>query len=140
MPPTAAFPARRKGPFQILLPAAILTPLLVHLFAGAHGTLVAVLPLFLPAMYLAWIYLNTGYRIDDQYLHYRSGIMKGSIPVGEIRRIEQGKTMWAGKKPALAPGGLIIYYRRFDKIYMAPVHPDAFVEALLARNPAIDVR
>ena len=51
----------------------------------------------------------------------------------------KGKTMWVGLKPALATGGIIIKYNRFDDIYLAPKNNEELIEDLLKLNRDIVV-
>ncbi len=93
----------------------------------------------IPVIIHCWIYFNTYYTIDGVMLKYKSAFLSGEIEIGKIRSIEKGKTMWSGVKPATATKGLIIYYNRWDEIYMSPESNEAMIEALKEVNPGIDV-
>lgn len=87
--------------------------------------------------FLLWIWLDTYYEIKDNYLHYKSGPIFGKIEIDSIKKITTNKTMYIGLKPALATKGLIIYYDRFNDIYISPVTPWLFIETLQKTNPNI---
>lgn len=84
-------------------------------------------------------YTHTYYTIKDNKVHWRSSFLFGSFSVADIRKIEVGKTLWVGTRPATARKGLIIYYNKFDEIYFSPSDNEAFVAALTALNPTIEV-
>ena len=92
-----------------------------------------------PVGLLLWLYFDTGDAIVGTKLQYRCAFLRGSIDIHHIRSVRVAETMWAGVKPALATGGLIIQYNRFDELYLAPVSNDELITDLLAINPAIDV-
>lgn len=80
--------------------------------------------IIVPSALILWPLLHTYYQIKDGKLIYRSGFIHGEIDINNIKEIIKGKTMWVGLKPALATGGLIIKYNRFDDIYLAPKNND----------------
>ncbi len=90
--------------------------------------------------YLLWTIFDTHYVISDNKLHYKSALLKGSIEISSIVEITRNRTMFAGLKPATASKGIIIRFNKWDDIYMSPANADAFVQALMAANPAIKLR
>ncbi len=82
---------------------------------------------------------TTKYRLSDGKIYYRSFIFFGSIPVEGIHKIEVGKTLWAGMKPATAQNGIIVYYNKYDEIYFSPESNQEMVDAILEINPNITV-
>lgn len=95
--------------------------------------------IIVPSALILWPLLHTYYQIKDGKLIYRSGFIHGEIDINNIKEIIKGKTMWVGLKPALATGGLIIKYNRFDDIYLAPKNNDELIEDLLKLNRNIVV-
>ncbi|HBH25488.1 MAG TPA: hypothetical protein DDY13_18985 [Cytophagales bacterium] len=88
---------------------------------------------------LLWIYHGTYYKIENGQLKYRSGPIRGKIRLDRIRKIEKGKTMWAGIKPATALHGLIVHYNKYDEIYISPKTNDKFIDQLMEMNSDIEV-
>ena len=86
---------------------------------------------------LLWIYFGTHYQLIDTELVYRSGPLRGKIKIDQIREIVQGKTLYAGLKPATASKGLIIRYGKYDEIYISPDSNAGFIAEILKRNPQI---
>lgn len=96
-----------------------------------------VIPFLVVVFLLLWIYFGTWYQLTSTEFIYRSGPLRGKIPINEIREIVKGKTLYAGIKPATAGKGLIIRFRKFDEIYISPKTNDSFVDEILKRNPKI---
>ena len=93
-----------------------------------------------PTVFMAILLLpRPRYTIDRQYFSYRAGIFRGKIAIDKIHKIEVGKTLWVGFKPAAARKGLIIYYNRYEEIYISPDGNDDFVNELLQYNPDIKI-
>jgi hypothetical protein len=96
--------------------------------------------LLLPVAFLAWIWMDTWYRIEGNDLHYRSGPFRGKIDITSIHEIIRDQTLWVGFKPALGQKGLIIKYKKWDEIYISPAGKDAFLNELLEKNRSIRVK
>lgn len=87
---------------------------------------------------MLWILFDTGYAISEKYLHYKSAFLRGKIPLDKIRKLEVGKTLWVGIKPAMAVKGIIISYQ-YEEVYVAPIDNEKLISALLIVNPNIEV-
>lgn len=145
--------ANKKGWVHYLLIGTATLPILLFIFIDLNPfgekevsamqiiskNPLILLPLLAPFGLFLWVYLTTQYQIKDAHLHYRSAFLKGQIPVANVRKIVKGKTLWVGLKPALATKGLIIYYNRFDEIYIAPESNDKMISELLAIHPDIEI-
>ncbi len=90
--------------------------------------------------FLTWIWFGTSYEIRNDTLYYKTGPIKGSIPVSSIIKVSPYKTMWSGLKIALATKGIIVQYNKWDDIYISPENNETFIAALLAVNDKIEVR
>ncbi len=97
-------------------------------------------PTLVPSALILWPLLHTYYQIKGDKLIYRSGFIHGVIDIDNIKEIIKGKTMWVGLKPALATGGMIIKYNRFDDIYLAPKNNEELIGDLLKLNKKIVIR
>jgi hypothetical protein len=98
-----------------------------------------VIPFLIIAALLLWIYFGTYYQVTETELIYRSGPLRGKIPLNEIREIVKGKTLYAGIKPATAGKGLIIKFGKYDEIYISPDSNDSFILEIGKRNREIVV-
>ncbi|WP_262713030.1 PH domain-containing protein [Subsaximicrobium wynnwilliamsii] len=70
---------------------------------------------------------------------YRSGFLRGTAEIPNIKEIVKGKTMWSGMIPALAKNGLIIKFNAYDEIYIAPENNDDMISDLLKVNSQIKI-
>jgi hypothetical protein len=135
------YKANSKGFFKYLMIGAVILPVVVFFFDT--DTFLekpfVLLPLTIPIVLTFWIYYDTGYRIENNELTYRSGFLRGKIDIAAIREVVKGKTMWSGLKPALSTKGLIIKFNRFDEIYIAPESNDEIITDLLSVNPKIKI-
>lgn len=90
--------------------------------------------------YLISIYLYTQYELDDEFLKYQSGPIKGKIKINSIREIDVNRTLWIGYlKPATAFHGLVVKYNTFDEMYISPLTNEGFVLEILKRNSSIKI-
>lgn len=90
---------------------------------------------------LIWILLDTNYKIDKNTLFYCSGPIRGTIKIERIRKIERWNKWYVKSflKPSLGNDGLIIYYDKFEDIYISPKNKEDFINALREINPGIEV-
>lgn len=90
---------------------------------------------------LIWILLDTKYRINKKDFYYYCGPFRGNIAIDKIRKIERWNKWYVTStmKPALDSDGLIIYYEKFDDIYISPKNKENFIKMLLEINPNIEV-
>lgn len=127
----------RKG-FSMMAISGFL--LILSLFCLVNEAYIPFVVTLATLLYLLWTIFDTHYVISDNKLHYKSALLKGSIEISSIVEITRNKTMLAGLRPATASKGIIIRYNKWDDIYMSPANADAFVQALIAVNPAIKLR
>jgi hypothetical protein len=140
-PTQTSIAVKKTGYVRVLLFAFFLLP---HLFLYGDYTLVLESPQILFFMYmpfgmLLWAYLDIYYRIMGDVLTYKCAFLKGTIPIKNINKVMLNDTLWVGTKPAVASGGIIIVFNKFDEVYLAPESNDELVNALLAINPDIEV-
>jgi len=72
-------------------------------------------------------------------IRYRCLIFFGKVKIESIRRIEVGKNLYSGMRPATAMKGLIIYYDKYEEVYISPVDNEEVINALQKINPEIEV-
>ena len=90
---------------------------------------------------LIWILLDTKYSVKEEIILFNSGPFRGKININSIRKIERhsGLIVPVNYKPALNTAGLIVYYNKYDEIYISPNQEAIFLEELLKINPKIEV-
>lgn len=86
-----------------------------------------------------WIWFGTGYKLDEYYLFYHSGPIRGKIPVTNIISIKCNVQSWVGSRPALAFNYLQIRYNTYSDIFIAPKEEKQFIEDLKNINPEITI-
>ena len=126
--------------FTVLL--LLVTPFLpntneISEIADAIGIII----LYLISALLIWMLVDTKYKIAAENLSYCSGPIRGSIEINQIRKIERWNKWHVTSvlKPALDKDGLIIYYNKFDDIFISPKNKEDFINALREINPEIEV-
>ena len=133
--------AKRKGIINFFLISTLVLPVLA-VFSDPYNiksNLLFIIILCIPLFILLWVYLDTYYIIENNYLKYKSAFLKGKIPIAEIKEIQKGKTLWNGRKPALSAHGLIIIYSHNKRIYIAPDNNEKLLAELLDINNNIKV-
>lgn len=85
-----------------------------------------------------WTFATTAYDVDTETLVVRSGPIHGRVPIASIRRISRSSTLLAG--PALSLRRLEVEYGKYDTAIVSPHDQAGFIAALVARNPAIEIR
>ena len=102
---------------------------------------IGIVILYLITGMLVWILLDTKYKIDQNILFYCSGPIRGTIEISKIRKVENWNKWYSNSflKPALGKDGLVIYYDKFEDIYISPKNKEAFIAALREINPGIQV-
>lgn len=88
---------------------------------------------------LIWMWYVTDYKIVNTVLTVRSGPFNQNIPIRSITKIQVGKTKWVGYKLGLSAKGLIIYYNKYDEIYITPQNQDKFCKQLKLVNKNIEI-
>jgi len=88
-----------------------------------------------------WIQLGTYYKIENGYLHHRSGPFFGKMKTSSIKKIKYHSGWYVPVlyRPSTDIVGVIITYNKFDDIYFSPQQRDEFVRDLLKINPEIEV-
>lgn len=137
------FKSRKDNLFALVILATVIhlifIPVFQYINSGLHPSMVIYVANLAIVVFLAWLWYGTYYIIDDVYIHYRSGPLRGKIAIASIREVQCDTTMWVGYRPALARKGIIIKYNKFDDIYFSPDTNDSFIAALQSVRPNIPV-
>ncbi len=136
------FKSRKDNFFQLVFATSFLfmVAIVAFNFKLDKESIIASIIVLLTIIFLGWIYFGTNYQLQDHYLQYRCGPIRGKIEINSIVEIEKNKTLWAGFRPATATKGLIIRYNKFDEIYITPETNDSFIDEILKINPAIVIK
>ncbi len=101
--------------------------------------LIPLIIIIVVSIFIYYSFNATYYEITNTLFKYKSGFIKGDIPLKEIHSITKNTTMWVGLKPATAKNGLIIKYNKYDEIYISPKTNDTFIIEILKHNPNITI-
>lgn len=131
----------KKGGFFLL---AILLPSffagwVCYRYASGDGSLIPLLALVPTVAVMGWMFFTTRYRIEGSVFYYHCGWLEGQIDIRSIRKVDVGRTLWVGTKPALGSRGMVIHFGKYEEVYIAPEHNEELVRDLLAVNPHIEV-
>jgi hypothetical protein len=102
-------------------------------------TLIPVIIVSASVLLMMSLLFSTKYKISGHNFMYTAGPINGSIDIHQITKIKTNTTSYVGMKPALSAGGMILYYNKYDEIYISPKSPDSFIEVLQAINPSIKI-
>ncbi len=135
------YQAKRKGLIHFIIGGLIILPVILFYIKQelVQETPWILLPFLAPLALIFWLYFDTSYQIKGDHLHYRSGFIRGKIRISTIREIQEGKTLWAGVKPALSSGGIIIKFGKYDEIYLAPESNSELIQDLIEINREISI-
>ena len=95
--------------------------------------------MLLVAGLLLWLNFGTEYELTPNYFKYKSGPIKGKIPLEKITEIVEGKSLWIGLRPATARNGLILKYDIYNEIYISPLSNESFITKILELDGQIKV-
>jgi hypothetical protein len=79
-----------------------------------------------------WVLFSTSYRIADEILHVRSGPFTWTIPLAEIKKVEQTRSKISS--PALSLDRIAIHYGNGKTLNVSPADRKAFLEAIGQRG------
>jgi hypothetical protein len=95
--------------------------------------------IMMPAGLLLWFWFGTYYSIRPGTIEYHSGPFFGKIQISSIKKIKKNKGLFVGLRAALAFGGMVLTFNRWDEIYISPRDPEEFIHHLLEQNPQIEI-
>ncbi|MBI1184838.1 hypothetical protein GC194_11225 [bacterium] len=89
--------------------------------------------------FLLWIWLKTEYIIDGDQLKCQAGPFTAKFAVSDIKKVDMSKRMWSGYRPALSFDGMVVYYHKYDEIFISPKDKEGFLSVLKRMNPTIEI-
>lgn len=87
--------------------------------------------------FLLWMWFGTSYRIDGDVLKVKSGPLRGTVNIEDIRKLTATRTLFSA--PALSIDRIEILYKKYDIMIVSPMDKTKFVQALLTKNSYIEV-
>lgn len=88
-----------------------------------------------------WIWIDTNYVIDNEFLIAKSGPMIWRVPIKEILfiRLNQ-KTIGGTWKPTLSWKCIEIRHKRYRSLFITPLKQDDFIGQLKQINDKIEIK
>ncbi len=88
-----------------------------------------------------WIWFDTNYVIDNDFLIAKSGPLNWKVPIREISfiRLNQ-KTIGGTWKPTLSWNCIEIRYKKYRSVFIAPEKQDDFIGQLKQINDKIEIK
>lgn len=87
--------------------------------------------------WLIWIWLGTGYRVENNTLKIQSGPLKKTVDIQEIKKITKEKSIVTSA--ALAIDRILIHYGNYKYASISPKKEYEFIKLLLSKNPQIQI-
>ncbi|MDA8595161.1 PH domain-containing protein [Flavobacteriaceae bacterium] len=95
--------------------------------------------LFLVELLFISIQKFTYYEIKQNLLVARSGPIKISVKIAEIKSIKSPTTAWVGMRLAKSRNGMKVRYKSYSEIYISPEKEGEFISQLQKINPEIEL-
>jgi len=121
--------------------AAIGLPLLSGDSFNITGLTVGLIITTLVGGLFLWIWIDTNYVIDNEFLIAKSGPIIWRVPIREISfvRLNQ-KTIGGTWKPTLSWVCIEIRYKKYRSIFITPEKQDDFIGQLKQINDKIEIK
>lgn len=86
---------------------------------------------------IIWILSRTYYIVDDNFVHYFNGPLKGRIAISSITSISKAENKWNILQPGIARKGIRIQTKGNVSFFFAPKDEVAFIAAIKTVNKKV---
>lgn len=131
---------KSKVGVELLAPLVIImtTVVVLLMMTGAYSWTVLIIPV-LTSVFIIHMFLTTYYTITSDELRIHCGfLMNKPISIATITKIKE--TSDPTSAPAISLDRLRIEYGKGSSILISPKEKQVFIEMILSRNPAIEVK
>ncbi|WP_026673735.1 PH domain-containing protein [Alkalihalobacterium bogoriense] len=128
------FPSKKDAWMTVLIWVYILAFVFPPIFV-AEITIWGMLIPVICAIFLGWIWFQTGYTIEAETLFIKCGPIKSLVKITDIEQIRLTKNPFTA--PALSMEKIEIQYSPYRTVQISPINQQEFIEHLLKRNPTI---
>ncbi|MDR7370900.1 PH domain-containing protein [Flavobacterium aquidurense] len=95
--------------------------------------------IFSQIVFIAHMFANTYYIVEDEKLHIKSGLLVNfSLDIHHIKKISETNSLMTG--PAASFDRLEITYNKFDTVLISPKEKAAFIELIKKINPEVEIK
>ncbi len=91
----------------------------------------------LTTAFVAWIFVDTSYRVTATEMFVRSGPLRVTVPLAKIRRVRRSNSLLSA--PALSLRRLEVMYGNGESVLISPADEERFFDALRKRAPDADL-
>jgi hypothetical protein len=128
------FQSKKDWWLGLIIWAGIFVPPVMLIKEGIYDQLFIWAPILL---FVSWIWFGTGYTITEKVLKIKSGPIRLSIPLEQIKKIRKTKNPLSS--PALSLDRLEIRYGKYKMALISPADKKGFVQAIKERNTEIEI-
>lgn len=125
------FPSKKDIWLTLIIWLSVLVCFL-PLFSKANGSPITTVPI---AGFLLWLWFSTGYKVEGNLLIVKSGPFKRKIPIKEIGKVKQSKSLLASY--ALSIRRLEVRFGKYGMVHVSPKDEHGFIKSLKEVNPTI---
>lgn len=132
------YPSKVSYGLLLFIFAVFYGPILAELIGNGYGSAMLGVALFLTPIFGLVVHMlfSTTYTIEHEKLHVRCGFFSYKpIAITDIKKIAPTKTFIASPAPSF--DRIEIRYGKFDSVVISPKDQTAFVQHVMALNPAI---
>lgn len=87
--------------------------------------------------FILWMWFGTSYRIEGDVLKVKTGPVRSTVNIADIRKLTATRTLLSG--PALSLDRIEILHKNYDIMIVSPMDKTEFVQLLLTKNSYIEV-
>ncbi|ADU29329.1 PH domain-containing protein [Evansella cellulosilytica] len=133
------FPSKKDNWLAFVILGAILLVILSFIFDGNRNGwpilefIICLLVIGLPL----WIWLGTGYKLEEGLIKIRCGPFKSTVRIKEITKLSATKSPLSA--PALSLDRIEITHGMYNMAIVSPKNKIDFISILLSENPDIQV-
>lgn len=138
------FPSKKDWWLGLIIWVAIIVPPAMIIKEEIYNQMFNWVPLVLfisiwvpTALFVSWIWFGTGYTITENDLKIKSGPIKFSIPLEQIKKIRKTKNPLASQ--ALSLDRLEIRYGKYKMALISPEDKEGFIQAIKEINTEVEI-
>ncbi|UOE95038.1 PH domain-containing protein [Alkalihalobacillus sp. LMS39] len=130
------FPSKKDVWMTILIWVCIFAFVFPPIFVAEITILGMIIPVIC-AIFLGWVWFQTGYMIESETLFIKCGPIKLLVKIADIEQIRLTKNPFTA--PALSMDKIEIQYAPYRTVQISPIDQQQFIEQLLKHNPTIKI-
>jgi|SRR5690625_432257 len=139
------FPSKKSISLGIIIWGSIVLFGLIYIFGEepfgfqtrTYKSIIGLI-LYLIVVYLfLWLWFRTGYKITAGYIKIKSGPLKYTVKIDDIRKLKLTKSFLAA--PALSMDRIEIHYNKYNTVMVSAENKEDFIKQISTKNPTISI-